>query len=441
MNDQNQLLEKIDRGVTALAGKVEALEKAPSVETILADSSRWPKELKAAFEDQTKLKATCNGLDSELKALARSIERVNKLAAIEARGAFGDPVARFCADEEKRNWLNALVRHLVFGNNKGYKLPEHLEKALTGVDSGLGQAVIPTQYIAEIYNVLTRYGQYNTLRVLSGLSARTNSLPIMSGRPTAVWIGAGSGSAEGTAITEGSFSGTSVSLAIQTAAAYVLASREQLADATVDMSSVILTEIAEAVAKLLDDMAFSADGGADQIDAGYYGIFESAAVSTRCKAEAGAGNTSVSLLDLDDFVRCLTTVSLQVLRGQNKWWINPQILAKIALIRDDNGRPIFQNAMEAPSAGIGSILGSPVVSVAAAPSTDAASAKVAVYGDPNGYAVGIRQDLELAQSEHIKFAENQIAFRALVRAGGKHRIPTGNPAGHVPFAVLTLPAA
>lgn len=433
--------QKVLGGVQAVTEQVDALKKQPSAEDILKDQSRWPKELKAVFEDMVKLKATANGFDSEFKDMERKLQRAENLARMEARGAFGDPIARFCADEEKRNWANAMVRKLAFGKYPDFKLPDHLAKALTGVDSGLGQAVIPTQYVPELYDILARYGSYNTLRVDRGLSARTNSYPIMSGRPTAVWIGAGSGAAEGTAIGEGSFSGTSVSLAIQTAAAYVLASREQLADATVDMSGTILMEIAEAVAALLDAMAFSANGDADQVDGGYYGIFETAAVHTGCKATATAGNTDIGSTQLEDWGACQTTISVRALQLNPRWWIHPQLLAKVALIRDKNGRPIFQNALEAPSSTVGSILGAPVVPVVAAPSTDDAGAKVAVYGDPNAYVVGIRQDLELATSEHIKFAENQIAFRALVRAGGKHRIPTANPAGHKPLIVLTLPAA
>jgi HK97 family phage major capsid protein len=121
--------------------------------------------------------------------------------------------------------------------------------------------------------------------------------------------------------------------------------------------------------------------------------------------------------------------------------MHPTVLAKVALVKDLNGRPIFQTALEAPSVTVGSILGRPVVTVDAAPSTDAASAKIAVYGDPDAYVVGIRQDLEIATSEHIKFAENLLAFRALVRAGGKHRIPGSNPAAFKPLMVLTLPGA
>jgi HK97 family phage major capsid protein len=433
-----ELLEKIEKGVTSLRGEVDKLKALTPAEEILKDQSRWPAELKKAMEDIQKLMKSANGLDSEVKTMERHFKRVEALAKAEARGSFGDPIARFCADEEKRNYLNALARKLAFPR---MALPEHLEKALTGVDSGLGQALIPTEYIPELYDILERYGSYNTLRVDRGLSARTNSYPIMSARPTAVWIGAGSGAAEGTAITPGDFSGTSVSLAIQTAAAYLLASREQLADSTVDMSSTILREMGESIAYLLDFMAFSANAGADQVDAGYYGIFETATVHTGCIAEAAAGNVSVATLDLDDFVKCLTTVSSRVLASSPRWWMHPQILAKVALIRDENGRPIFQNALEAPSSTVGSILGAPVVSVPAAPSTDDASSKIAVYGDPQAYVVGIRQDIELATSEHIKFAENQIAFRALIRAGGKHRIPASNPAGFKPMVVLTTPGA
>jgi HK97 family phage major capsid protein len=435
------MLEKIERGITTLAGEVDTLKKRTPVETILSEPDRWPKELKAIAEENTKLKQTANGFDSEIKLLQRQLAKMEKLAQLEARMSFHDPVKRFLADEDKRNWLNAIARVAAFGHRSDFKLPEHLQKALTGADSSLGQAVIPTNYIPEIYEILSNYGAYNTLRVDTGLSARTNSYPIMTAEPAAVIIGAGTGTAEGSAITEGTFTGTSVNLLIQTIAAYVLASREQLADATVDMSSQIMRSIARSIAKKLDFIAFAADGGADQTDGGYHGLFNTAVVHTGSDAVAAAGNITVATTDLDDWVACQTLVTEEVLNGSPKWWMHPQILAKVCLIRDLNGRPIFQNALEAPSTTVGSILGAPVAKAAAAPSADEASAKIAVYGDPEGYVVGIRQDAELASSEHVKFAENLVAFRALLRAGGKHRIPTGNPAGHIPFAVLTLPGA
>jgi len=438
-NGNIALLEKIERGVTSLKAEVEEMKKLTPAEKILSEPDRWPKELKAVAEENTKLKAAANGLDGEVKLLQRQIEKMARLANLEARAAFGDPIRRFCADEDKRNWVNAIARKVAFGHFQGFKLPDHLEKALTGADSSLGQAVIPTAYIPEIYEILSNYGAYNTLRVDSGLSARTNSYPIMTAEPAAVIIGAGTGTAEGSAIGEGSFTGTSVNLLIQTIAAYVLVSREQLMDATVDMSAQVMRSIARSVAKKMDHIAFTADAGADQVDGGYYGIFETDTVHTGSDATAAAA-TAIKDLTLDDFVACVVGVTEEVLNGSPRWWAHPQVIAKFCLIRDDNGRPIFQNALEAPTIGVGSILGAPVTKVAAAPTTDSASAKVAVYGDPEGYVVGLRQDVELASSEHVKFAENLIAFRALLRGGGKHRIPTGNPAGHIPFKVLTLHA-
>jgi len=104
-------------------------------------------------------------------------------------------------------------------------------------------------------------------------------------------------------------------------------------------------------------------------------------------------------------------------------------------IKDANGRPIFLTANEAPSlGGIGTILGFPVTLVGAAPSTNSASAKVAAFGDPQSFAVGVRKDFEIATSDQFKWDTFQISFRGVGRAGAIGRAATGS-------AILTLPAA
>ena len=64
---------------------------------------------------------------------------------------------------------------------------------------------------------------------------------------------------------------------------------------------------------------------------------------------------------------------------------------------------------------------------------------MAAFGDPEGQAVGLRQDIELATSDDIKFAENMRAFRCLCRAGVKLKTLAGND-NLKPIAVLTLAA-
>lgn len=434
MNKKNENLTDEQFRTMVLDG-VEVIETKQ--QKVLADVEGLSKETKKAMEEVTTVKNTVNDVVKTSQAMEKLTAQIKR----DVRMSFDDPLKRFCASEENRNWLNAIARAMVWPSEVG-KLPAHLKTALTGVDSGLGQAVIPTETASDVYDTLSTYGVWNTFAVRRP-GARTNVLPVKTARPTYYWIGAGTGgSAEGTAITEGAYTGGSVSMSIQTLGVYLTVSREELADATNDVAAMVLADFAQTIAYGLDWAALTADGTADQTDAGYVGIFEAASVHTGLIATAADGNTTVGALDLADFIRCLTTVNANVLSRRARWWIHPHILAKICGIKDNNGRPIFQTALEAPAPGaIGSILGYPVILADAAPSTDSASAKVAVFGDPMGQTVGVRQDFEFAQSEHIKFAENMVAFRGLARAGVKMRVPTGNPSGCKPFAVLTLAAA
>lgn len=424
----DEIADSVEKGVAAIQKTNEELTtKVGNLQT----------ETKKAFEDLTLVKNGQNDLAKTIQA----VQKVQTAMQLERRLAFGDPIERVLANEEIRNWLNASARAAT--GMRVDKMPQHLQKALTGADSGLGQELVPTGIAQEIYSLLAMYGRWSSLGVKT-IGLRTESQPIKTARPRAYWLGpnCGSGKAEGDEGTEGSYGGGSVSLVIQTIIALLSVSEEELADSTVDLSREILNDFVEAANYALDFAAFTANGGADQDDAGYYGIFEAAAIHTGCKAEAAAGNISVSKLDLEDFVRCLTTVSDTVLMRNAKWWSHPTNVAKFCLLRDANKRPIFQTALEAPApGGIGSVLGYPVIPVSAAPSTDAASAKIATFGDPMAQVVALRQQFEFAQSEHVGFKSNLRWFRAKMRAGVKMRIPTGNPAAHKPFAVLTLPAA
>lgn len=441
MNPEIETLQKVEGALTALDTETKSIRK--TTDQIKADSDRWEKDIKKAMDELTLVKNTVN----DQAKLGQKLAEFERRIALLARHSFSDPVLKFQSNEQNVAFLNAAVRMAAFPGEYN-RLPSEWRKlleesaartkSLTGVDSGLGQATVPTEVFDSIYDTLQEYGDWSKLGVLR-VGARTNTLPVATARPGYYWIGAGTGgTAEGSAITEGSFTGTSVSLVIQTLGVYLTAARELLADSTADMSGYILKQLAQSIAYGLDFAAFTADGGADQVDAGYYGMFAGATVNANLAAAATAGNTSIASLQLEDFVRCLTTVSPVVLKRRAAWFMSPTVLAQVCLIRDENGRPIFQTANEAPAyGGMGSILGFPVHSIAAAPSTDSAGAAVAVFGDPEGQAVGIRSDLELATSADVKFAENLLAFRALMRAGVKTRT-SGTTLK--PFAVLKLAA-
>jgi HK97 family phage major capsid protein len=373
------------------------------------------------------------------------MEKLQKSIVLNARSSFRSPIARALANEEFRFHMNAIARYIIAQKTNSKCDPAFMKvveeaatqyKAMTGVDTGLGQATVPTETFNTIYDLLLQYGDFNTLGV-ERVGARTNVLPVATSRPQFYWIGAQSSLAEGSQITAGAFTGSQVLLIVQTLAVLMYIARELLQDSTVDLAPYVTRQMIQSIDWGLDTASFIGTGNADTTNAGYVGIFNAALANTNLAYVAGAGRTQVSALKLDDFVSTMLTVSAQVLNKKPQWWAHPQNIARASLIRDNNGRPIFQTWQEVPNPGsIGSILGHPVHPTSIAPSTDGANTTPFVFGDPEGQAVGIRTDLELATSADIGFPQNLLAYRTLLRAGVKLLT---QPASTTlkPFAVLT----
>jgi len=406
---EEQFRSRVLSGVEALQADLEkrTAEWRSQRETLLADISRLDAVTKQALADLAKAK-------EDAARFERALSKAELQLALERRAAYGDPVKRFCASEFNRSWLLGCFRRAA-----GLELTPEQRTAITGVDSGVGQAVSPQATYNEIYDALLQYGQWSTLGVMP-VGGRTQIIPLMTARPSAYWV------ASGAQITEGAATGGSVTLTIKEAAAWIPVALAVLDDAELDLAGWIMQQLAQAVAYRLDWACFAADGTNDTTDGAYTGIAVGGTAATAASA------TSVSDLQLEDFIRCLTTVDAGVLTRPAKWWIHPQILAKMVGIKDGNGRPIFQNALEAPAPGaIGSILGYPVIPTGAMPSDDETGKVVAVFGDPQGCAVGVRRQFDFARSTDFQFDYHREAFKAVVRAGVVIKSATS-------FAKLTL---
>jgi len=388
------------------------------------------KEFSKKFDElQTETKQAIGELGAvkkevnNLAEVSAKLQKAQMALQTERRIHAGDPVKRIMADEAKARTIFAVLKA-----TKGYKLTEAEQAVVkTALTEGgtPGSTYISGDLARDVYDVLGMYGAWNTLGVRS-VGTKTTKFPVKTARPVASWL-----TTQGGQISEDATkAGTSVDLEILTMAVLLGVSRELIEDAEIDVVADVLNDFGEACAYRLDWSAFAADGTSDATDGGYTGI----AVGGTA-AGAAAGNVSVATLDMDDFVKCLTTVAAGVLRRGCRWWIHPQILAKICLLKDGNGRPIFQTANEAPAPGaIGSILGYPVILADAMPSTDTTSKVIAVFGDPQGCAVGVRKQFEFAASDQHLFDYNQIAYRGIMRAGVKVRAATA-------FAMLTTAAS
>ncbi len=442
-----------DEFQTKVLGGVERLAKdsekfRSQIDTVLADTSRLDREAKIAAEELTRAK---NQMNATFEDVMKRMERVQRQVALNARSSFRNPIQRALENEEFSFALNAIARYLAAAraDSTGTLDPAFKKfiedsrlkaKALTGVDSGLGQATVPIETFNQIYDLLLEYGDFATLGV-ERVGARTVVYPVATARPQFAWIGAQSTLAESSTIPSGSFAGGQVMLIVQTLAVLMYVARELLADSTVDLAPYVIQQMIQSVNWGMDTAAFISTGSQDTVNAGYVGIFNAPLANSNLASVAGPGHTYVSSLALNDFVQTILTVSPEVLNRKPKWWTHSQQLARISLIRDQMGRPLFQTFIEVPNPGsVGSILGYPVHPTAIAPTTDGPNNPVLAFGDPQGQVIGIRSDLELATSADIGFPQNLMAYRTLMRAGVKMKT---QPASTTlkPFAVLTTAAS
>jgi len=410
--DQGEFQEQVLEGVRSAESK--------SMKA-LSDVTRLDKATKATLEDITRLKKTANDQQANVEALTRKLVQFDSLMARERAAAFGKPGARVLGDEQLCAAFNALCRKALLA--PGERLPEFVAKAL-GEDTSPGSTLIDDRLLTEIYHTLGEFGVWNTFAVRR-MPTKQTKLPISTVRVLVNAIL----TEGGTIADDTGKAGTVLTLEVEVLAGLINVSMQLIEDSEFDMSQVLLEEFAEAYANRLDHFALNAAGGANGTDGGMTG-----AIQGGTAAPAAAGNTSTELTDFEDWLRCLTTVDPIVLKRMAKFWIHPQIVARALAVKDGNGRPIFLTAIEAPSLGaVGSILGYPVVMAFAAPSANAANAKIAVFGDPNGNVVGVRTDFRFEGSDHHRWNTLERSFRGWGRAGTKIRRSQS-------FAVLTLPA-
>jgi len=379
------------------------------------------KTTKSAFEELTSIKNNYTGLDSEIKALEVAFKKVQLQMTMEQRMANGGTAMslgqRTIRDKEKTKSAFAAIC-LAVGR------PDIAAKAL-GEDSSPGSTLINDDLSMDVYDSLLRYGAWATLGVRP-VGTKNTKVPVKTARPVANFVL----TEAGTISDDTTKAGTTITLEVEVIAVLLNVSLQLIEDGEIDIVADVLDDFIEAVNFRADFAAFRGDGTADATNGGCTGLFNFGTAAT-----ATAARTSISATKYDDWLKCLTTVDAAVLNRASRWWIHPTLIAAAIGVTDSNGRPIFQTAMEAPSVGgIVNLFGYPVTPVGAAPSSNAASAKVAAFGDPRAYAVGMRKGFTFEASDHSRWTTLERSFRGHCRFDA-----VGAKASAL--AVLTLPAS
>lgn len=388
--------------------------------TLLTSYENLDKQTKQVMEDLTALK---NG-GADYGAQLRALQKLQTHLGHERRMAFGDPVQALTRNPEKAALVVAGVARKLGLLESCSKRIQEISKDLDGGNTPGSTYIANAEIDREIFDVLMTYGAYRTLDVRT-VGARVSEVRVKTARAGMKFVDEaatiGADAAKG---------GSKVAVPMKKIGGLISVSNELMDDDITGVATDIVQDFAESYAEKLDHISFAADGTADDLDGGFTGMFYGGTARV-----AGAGGVSVETLKFEDWLACLANAPAVVLQRQSKWWLHPTMLARSLTLRDLNGRPMFQTAIESPSMGsIGTILGYGVVPVGNAPTTNGINAKIAVFGDPAGQAVRIRRELTIDRSADFSFDTDEITFRAVGRAGTKTRIATA-------FQVLTTAAA
>ena len=394
-------------------------------ETLDSNKNEMTKVQTFAQEQNEKLLKQLEDIKNKNEGSLEDVQQLDKIvrkmqlnAAVSQRKAYGDPIQSMLADPEKKTLINALIRKAIDA-----PLSESHTKALSSAGT-TGGSFIDDELFTDVYDTLSSYGIWSSFDVRN-VNTLNSKFLVKTARPIAKVFG------EGITITEdNSKAGVSVTQEARGIKVLLTVPNELLADAEIDLSQDIMIDFLEAVAFRMDFMCLQADGANDDLAGGMTGIF-----SGGTAAVAAAGHTTIETLELEDVTATLLAADEAAMGRNACWWIHPHILVRLLHIKDENGRPIFLTANEAPAPGaIGSILGFPVKLSPAAPNSNAAGQPVAVFGDPAGMVCGLRKSFDFMSSKEAAFNDDETVFRGVARFGNKIRSASA-------FGVLTLAAS
>lgn len=428
--EQPAVLEMIE----ALGGKKsthQPPQKNMSKPEFLKNFDRLTTGTKTAFENLELTRR--NGSEAELQT---AVLRSSRALADEQRLA-GDPVDRyFAANPEQRYFWNAVARKVGGAGLEAGSIEEKVFKALSpGLEpgDGVGFGTLPVPVSEEIFDLLLIYGAFKDLGV-SPMPGAFTKFVVVNGLPT-VLVYPTDKQGYITTPVDNTLSGLNLggpgaAQACNTFIGLIEASRELLNDSRVDLAGLIFRLFFQAIAGAIDYCAFQGNGNGDLTNAYQTGIFLDANIkSNQVKL---VGQTKLAMLARNDFINTIGVVNSAALQRPCRWYINPKFIPALLTLKDGDGASWLLKT-PADTGNEWHLVGFPVTWAAAAPGIEAANAKVAAFGEPNSYCVGIRQLFELMSSEGVKFAGNIRQIRALARGKCITRDATG-------FATLQLSA-
>lgn len=278
--------------------------------------------------------------------------------------------------------------------------PSGLKAQATSPDSA-GGYLVPSPLEASILDVRSKYGLCRRVSHLFPMSSDTLDVPSLTSGSTVYYP------AQNASITESSAVWGNVALATVTRASLMKYSNQIGDDALFSMADTLSDYIGRGLASREDQEFIQGDGTTDW--GSVYGLGN--VVGRQNVDGAGATWASLTLANLIDVVGTLA----DKYHAGASWIMSRQFYSQVVLrlIADAGGNTI-------DSLGVGTtgvqFLGYPVNFSDHAPIATAINIEACYFGNwSDGVAFGDRQGVQIATSEHVNFAENQVNIRGTAR--------------------------
>ena len=380
----------------------EKRAKAWNAAKAFLDSRRNEKGVLSAEDD-----ATYTRMEQEIADLGREIARMERQAAIDAELAkpvttpiTAKPMNGSGEDKPKTGRGSVAYKNAVLDALRSNF--RRISNVLTeGVDSQ-GGYLVPEEYDSRLIDVLTEECIMRKLGHTITTSGE-HKINIAGNTPAAAWI------EEGEALTFGDATFDQIILDAHKLHVAIKVTEELLYDNAFGLENYIITQFGKALANAEEDAFLNGTGVGQPL-----GL-----LAADGGAEIGVTTASADDITYDEIVDLVYSLK-RPYRKNASFLCNDQTLAALRKLKDLNGRPLWQESLQAGEPG--RILGYPVHTSPYFPVMTAGLPAIA-FGDYNYYNIGDRGTRSFAELKELFAGNGMVGFVAKERVDGKLVLP------------------
>lgn len=334
----------------------------------------------------------------------KSDTHANGMSAAEKAGRFG----YFIAASLGKSWATKFCKDngipLLSGDGLDDGTKAHVETVNTS-----GGYLVPEEFETTLIDLREQYGVFRRNLRPTPMARDTKTVPKRASGLTAYYVG------ENASITESTKGWGRVQLIAKKLAVLAKYSSELDEDSIINTGDDLAGEIAYAFANAEDNAGFVGDGtstygGITGVRTAIDAVSSNAGIATQLSGNTWAATTLADFNNVKSKLPQYATV-----RGNCKWFVSSafwaNVMEKLALAA--GGVTSLEILSGAPNPRF---LGFPVEISQVLPTATAVATIPALLGDLNlACAMGDRRQTTIAFSEHLNFAEDEIAIRGTER--------------------------